>query len=257
MENPARPFERYRTRSALFLMIYAVTALIFGIPNIRIVSTGDDKFLMLFLTSFLVVSRYMGYIKLAGLALLDPAKFKAREGRFMPEVVIIALVLIANAVFLLWRFALSDMTVIAVSAGCLMAAGVLIGYLFAFGGKGINRSKIMRMVSGVLVAIGAADIVITKNFILPQIVGLITLFFGIYTERKSIFLALKQTFAAATSAAGAGMAVYFVRFYFEPKIFVTSKIFPPYTALLGLVMAVVGLAYYFYSRRLYTAETGA
>ena len=44
-------------------------------------------------------------------------------------------------------------------------------------------------------------------------VGLITLFFGIYTERKSLALAFKQTVAAASSAGGAGMGLLSERVY--------------------------------------------
>jgi len=239
-------------------MIYAVTALIAGVPNIILVSSEEDRrILVILLTSLLVVSRYVGYIKLAGFALLQPDHIKAFSARISSTIGIIAAVLIANAALFLYRFGLRDISVVAVSAGCLATAGLLISHLIASSDRGMTRSRLMRMVSGVLVTLGCADICITRFYIVSPAIGLMTLFFGIYTERKSLALALKQTFAAAGGAAGAGIAFYSLRWYFDPALVRHSYVDPPIALAIGAVIGIIGLGYYLYSRRVYASETAS
>ena len=255
MDQPSKPFERYRTRSALFLTIYSVTALIFGIPNIMIVLRPDDYgFLIILLTSLVTVARFVGYFKVGAYALLEPEIIRRNSGRIAFAVWTIALVIIGNAAFLLYRFGLSNMSVTAISVGCLASSGVMITHLMAAMGRKISRSSLMRMVSGILIALGCADICITRFGITSPIVGLITLFFGIYTERKPLSLAARQTVAAAAGAAGAGIAVYYLRYYLDPALVGQTRLQPPYAILIGLTLAIVGLAYYMYSRRVYASE---
>jgi len=255
MGKPSRPFERYRTRSALFLMIYSVTALIAGVPNIMLVSSEEDRrILILLATSILVVSRFVGYIKLAGFALLNSQNIRVFSGRISFTIGVIAAVLLANAAFYLYRFGMIDMSVAAVSAGCIGTAGVLISHLIGSRTRGMNRSRLMRMVSGVLIVLGCANICITRFSIASPLIGLITLFFGIYTERKSLSLAVKQTFAAAGGAAGAGFAFYFVRWYLDPALLKHTVLDPPVAIAVGLTISLIGIGYYLYSRRLYDPE---
>ena len=257
MVTPTRPFERYRTRSALFLMIYAVTALIFGIPNIMMLTYEDDRrFLIILATSILVVSRFIGYIYLAGFALLDPARIKESSGRLEFSIGLIITILLANAGFFLYRFGLTDISVTAVNAGCLVTAGVLITHLAASRKRGLSRSTLMKIVSGVLIALGSADICITRFYALSPLIGLVTLFFGISTERKSLALAFKQTLAAAGSAAGCGIAVYYMRWLLQPGMVEQSMIKPVAAIAAGLVLGITGFGYYWYARRLYTVEPG-
>ncbi len=257
METPTRPFERYRTRSALFLMIYAVIALIAGIPNIMLVTMEEDRRILIILaTSILVVSRFVGYIKLAGYALLEADLIKAHSLRISMALWVIVVVLLANAAVFLYRFGFTDMSVTAVSVGCIATAGVLITHLVASRERGMTRSQLMRMVSGVLIALGCANICITMLFPLAPILGLMTLFFGIYTERKSLMLAAKQTFAVASGAAGAGLTVYFLRWYMDPALLGNTAIEPATAIYLGCAMTLVGMGYYRYSRRLYAKEIG-
>lgn len=255
MDQPSKPFERYRTRSALFLMIYAVTALIFGIPNINLVIRPDDLGLpIILITSLLTVTRFVGYAKLAGYALLETAHVKRNSGRIAFAVWTIALAIIANAAFLLNRFGLTNMSVTAVSVGCLASAGVMIAHLLASVKHGVSRSTLMRMVSGVLIALGCADICITRFGIISPIIGLVTLFFGIYTERKPLTLAARQTVAAAAGSAGAGIVVYYLRYYLDPALVGHSILQPPVAILLGFALACMGLMYYLYTRRTYSSE---
>ncbi len=256
MGKPSRPFERYRTRSALFLMIYAVAALIAGIPNIIMVTSEDDRRILVILgTSILVVSRYVGYIKLAGFALLNTEHIRIFSPRMSVTIGVIIAVLIANAAVFLYRFGLTDISIVAVSAGCLMSAGVMLSHLVASRDRGLTRSRLMRMVSGVLIVLGCANICITRFYLISPAFGLITLFFGIYTERKTLSLAVRQTFAAAGAAAGAGISVYFLRWYLDPSLLRHSYLDPPLAIALGLALGAIGAAYYLYSRRVYASET--
>ncbi len=233
-------------------MIYAVTALIAGIPNILMVTREDDRFLVVLGTSLLVVSRYVGYVKLAGFGLLDPARIKQNSGKISLEIGAIIIVLLGNAAYFLNRFGLEDISIAAISASCLGSAGVLISHQVSSKEEGITRSALMRMVSGVLIAIGVADICITKVFVIPQLVGLTTLFFGIYTERKSLSLALRQTIAIAGAAVGIGMTL---RVYFDPPAILQSmSIHPALVIGIALTMAILGMVYYLFSRRAYTTE---
>ncbi len=255
MGKPSKPFERYRTRSALFLMIYAVTALIFGVPNISIVTPESDRTLgIILITSLLVVTRLIGYAKIAGYTLLDPEIIKRNSGRIAFAVWTITIVMIANAAYFLYRFSLTDISVVAVSAGCLASAGVMISHLLQSRDRGISRSSLMRMVSGILIAIGCADICILRYGPLSPIIGLITLFFGIYTERKPLSLAGKQTLAAACGAAGAGIIVYFLRYYLDPSLIGQTAVQPQFAILIGAALTATGLLYYIYSRRVYASE---
>jgi hypothetical protein len=236
-------------------MIYAVTALVFGIPNVAIVTEQEEKrFMVLFVTSILVVSRYVSYIRLAGFALLDPARVQRAVWRIVPEIGFISLILLANAAYFLYRFGLRDITVAAVSAGSLGAASVLIMHLIVSIRGGMTRPRLMRMVCGVLIALGMANMCITRFFIVPQLIGLIALFFGIYTERKSLSLAVRQTVAAASGAAGAGVAVYFLRWYYDPALLKPTEIEPPYAIAIGLAVALISAGYYVHSRRVYARD---
>jgi hypothetical protein len=236
-------------------MIYAVTALIFGVPNISIVTPESDRTLgIILITSLLVVTRFIGYAKIAGYTLLEPEIIKRNSGRIAFAVWTIAIVIIANAAYFLYRFSLTDISVVAVSVGCLASAGVMISHLLASRNRGISRSSLMRMVSGILIAIGCADICILRYGILSPIIGLITLFFGIYTERKPLSLAAKQTLAAASGAAGAGIIVYFLRYYLDPTLIGQTAVQPQFAILIGAALTATGLAYYIYSRRVYTSK---
>lgn len=254
MAGPSRPFERYRTRSALFLMIYAVTAMIFGIPNILMLSREEDGFLMLLITSVLVVVRFIGYIKIAGFALLESSHIRKHSGNIFVTTCLIATLLIINAAFLLYRFGLDSISVVAVSFGSLGTSGVLITYLIKSKGKGLTRSLLMRMVSGVLIVLGCADVCIKTLSLISPAIGVLTLFFGIYTERKYLPLALKQTFAAAGGSLGAGLAVYYLRWYLDPSMINFTLVSPPIAIISGISLAVLGVGYYFYSRRQYIPE---
>lgn len=254
MDKPLRPFERYRTRSALFLMIYSVTALVFGIPNIMMVTYEDDRLLILLATSVLVVSKYVGYIHLAGFALLEPARIRTASARIAVSIAVIALVLLANAVFLIYRFGLRDISVAAVAGGNLATAAILVQRLVASRRTGLTGAQLMKMVSGVLIALGSADICITRFYLLSPIIGFVTLFFGISTERKSLKLAFKQTLAAAASAAGCGVTVYYMRWFIDPALLVHRYVDPVAAMSIGLTMGIAGLAYYMFLRRVYTRE---
>jgi len=256
MRKPSRPFERYRTRSALFLIIYAVTALIFGVPNIGIVSYEDDyRILIILATSLLVVSRFVGYIKLAGYALLSSDHIRERSTGITLAIWVISMVLLANAAFYLNRFGLMDMSVTAISFGNITTAGLLLSHLLASRDRGITRSRLMRMVSGVLIILGCTNIWITRFYFISPAIGLMTIFFGIYTERKSLSLAIRQTFAAAAGSAGAGITVYFLRGYIDPALLNRTSLDPPVAITLGLCLVAAGIGYYLYSRRLYSPET--
>lgn len=233
-------------------MIYAVTALIFGIFNIEMLGKPDDRFLMILATSILVVTRYVAYIHLAGYALLEANRIKAKSGRIAFSLVLITIALLANAAFFLYRFGLRNMSVAAVSAGCLITSGIIISHLIASRHRGLSRSRLMRMVSGVLIALGSADICITRFGFVAPMVGLITLFFGIYTERKSLALAFKQTVAAASSAGGAGIAVYYLRGFIDPTMVAPSIVQPMAAVGIGAVLGIAGIGYYIYSRRMYS-----
>jgi hypothetical protein len=254
MVSPARPFERYRTRSALFLMIYAVTAIVFGFPNILMVTNAEDRFLVILASSFLVVSRYIGYFKLAGYALLEPDRIKAYSGRIAFAVFVIIGILIGNAAFFLYRFGLYDISITAISAGSLITSGLLISHLIAVRRTGLNRSRLMRMVSGVLIVLGSADICITRFSVVAPLIGIVTLFFGIYTERKSLALAIRQTVAVAASAGGCGIAMYYLRWYLDPALMQPTGVQPSMAIAIGLAMVLAGLAYYTYSRRTYATN---
>lgn len=236
-------------------MIYAVTALIFGVPNISIVTPESDRTLgIILITSLLVVTRLIGYAKIAGYTLLEPEIIKRNSGRIAFAVWTIAIVIIANAAYFLYRFSLTDISVVAVSVGCLASAGVMISHLLQSRDRGISRTSLMRMVSGILIAIGCADICILRYGILSPIIGLITLFFGIYTERKPLALAGKQTLAAASGAAGAGIIVYFLRYYLDPSLIGQTPVQPQFAILIGAALTATGLAYYVYSRRVYASK---
>jgi len=239
-------------------MIYGVTALIFGWPNIVLVTRSEDlRWITLLTTSILVVSRFVGYIKLAGFTLLDSEVVRTRSSRIKFTLWVIAGVLLANAAFYLYRFGLTDMSVVAVSASCLVTSGILISHLLLTGRSELSRAVLMRMVSGVLIALGCANICITNFWILSPLIGLITLFFGIYTERKSLMLALRQTFAAAGGAAGAGVTLYFIRWYLDPSLIKFTALQPPVAIAGGLIITIAGIGYYFYSRRLYSVQRKA
>jgi hypothetical protein len=235
-------------------MIYAVTALIFGLPNLFMLTTAGDRFLVILATSLLVVTRYVSYIELAGFALLEPQRIRAAAGRISFSLGLIVAVLLANAAFFLYRFGLRDISVTAVSGGCVITAGVLISHMIASRKRGMSRSLLMRMVSGVLIVLGSADICITRYYMISPLVGLLTLFFGIYTERKSLKLALKQTLAAAGAAAGCGISVYYLRWYLDPALLERTAISPPVAISLGLTLGILGMGYYIYARRTYAAE---
>ena len=236
-------------------MIYGVAALIMGIPNIILVTSEEDIRLFIILpTAILVVSRYVSYIKLAGFALLSSDNIRAFSGRISGTIAVIAAVLIANAAFFLYRFGLTDSSVTAVSLGSISVAGLLISHLVRSKGQ-MTRSRLMRMVSGMLIIIGCADICITRFSLISPAVGLATLFFGVYTERKSLALAARQTFAIAGGAAGAGIMIYFLRWYLDPSLLTHTYLDPPLAIGLGLVLGVIGIGYYVYSRRLYTTES--
>jgi hypothetical protein len=236
-------------------MIYSVTALIFGIFNINLVIRPDDFDLpIIFITSLLTVTRFVGYAKIAGYALLEPKIIERNSGRIAFAVWTIALVIIGNAAFLLNRFGLTNMSVTAVSVGCLASSGVMISHLMASRGRKTSRSSLMKMVSGILIALGCADICITKYGIISPIIGMVTLFFGIYTERKPLSVAARQTLAATAGSAGTGIAVYYLRYYLDPALVGQTRLQPPYAIMLGLALAAVGLAYYLYSRRVYASN---
>ena len=254
MQTTSKPFERYRTRSALFLMIYAILAIIAGIPNIQMLTREEDRFMVVLATSLLVVSRYVGYIKIAGFALLEPDRIRISSGRIMLELWVIVVVLVANAAIFLYRFRFEDITVLAISAGCVGTACVLISHLVISRKTGITRSTLMRMVSGTLIAVGAADMCITRIFVIPQFIGLITLFFGISTERKSLVLAVKQTVAVACTAVGAGFAL---RLCTGPAFLFGTQIDPTIGISGGAAVALVGMGYYVYLRRSYSDESTA
>ena len=232
-------------------MIYGVTALIFGMPNVLMLTRNDDGFLMLLITSLLVVIRYISYIKIAGFALLDPAKIKKHASTIAASLWMIALILIGNAGFLLYRFELDSISVVAVCFGSLASAGVLITYLVSSWSTGLNRTHLMHMVSGVLIALGIADICINTRGLISPAIGTLTLFLGIYTERKSLLLAVRQTLAAVTGSLGAGISVYFLRWYLDPGMITVQHVQPVMAIVLGMAMAVAGLGYYFYARRQY------
>jgi hypothetical protein len=239
-------------------MIYAVTALIFGIPNIVMMTFADDRrFFVILITSLLVVTRYIGYIYLAGFALMEPDRIKAASGQIIFSICLVAGILLANAGYFLYRFGFMDMSVTAVCIGSIVTAGILLTHLFAIRRRGLNRSRLMKIVSGVLIAIGSTDICITKFYGLSPLIGLLTLFFGISTEKKSLGLAFQQTVAAAGSAAGIGIAVYYLRWYLDPALLGETAIQPLLAASMGLTMGILGLAYYIYARRLYSVGSTA
>jgi hypothetical protein len=106
-------------------------------------------------------------------------------------------------------------------------------------------------VSGMLIIIGCADICITRFWLISPFIGLMTLFFGVYTERKSLALAARQTFAIAGGAAGGGIMLYFLRWYLDPSLLTRTYLNPPLAIGLGLILGVIGMGYYLYSRRQY------
>ncbi len=237
-------------------MIYAITAMIAGIPNIMLVSSSEDlRILIILTTSILVVSRYLGYFKLAGFALLDSQHIRAHSRGISLTLGIIIAVLLGNAAFFLYRFGLRDMSVTAISIGCIINAGVLISHLISSRESGITRSSLMRMVSSVLIVLGCTNICITRFIFISPIIGLVTLFFGIYTERKSLFLAIKQTVAVAGGSIGAGITIYFLRWYLDPSLLRHTALDPPTAIGLGFSLSLLGIGYYLYSRRIYASET--
>lgn len=256
MVGPADPFERYRTRSAIFLIIYAITAIIFGIPNLRIAIYPDDKFYAILITSILTVSKYISYFKLAGFALLEPQRIKSNSYRIMASLWFIVVVLLTNAAFLIYRFGFRDISVVAFISGSLLTASVVTFHLIC-ARHGLNRYHLMKMVSGTLIVLGASNICIIRYYPIPSIAGLVTLFFGVYTERKSLSLAMKQTLAVTACALGFGIAIYFLRFYFYPEIHVPASIIgvePYFAIILGIISSAAGGAYYFYARRMYSKQ---
>jgi len=265
MGKPSKPFERYRTRSALFLMIYAVTALIFGIPNISIVSPPhDSRIVPMLITSILVVSRFIGYVKIAGFALLESSHIKRFSSRIRFTISVIAVVILANSAYFLYNFGLTSMPVNAISAGGIFTSGVLIYHIIGSAESGMTRSRLMRMVSNMLIILGCADISISVGALdtgpamyvmMSPLVGIMTLFFGIYTERKTLSLALKQTLAATAGSFGAGFAVYFMRWYLDPSLITSHTMPAPMAVVVGLGVTAVGIGYYFWSRRVYAADS--
>jgi len=248
-------------------MIYAVTALIFGIPNIVMMTFPDDRRILVILaTSILVVARYVGYVYLAGFALMEPGRIKAASGQIALSISIIAAILLGNASYFIYRFGFKDMAVAAVITGCIFTAGILITHLIASSRRGLSRSRLMRIVSGVLVVLGSADIcislVVLDSAVIPirwfysisALIGLVTLFFGISTERKSLALAFRQTIAAAGSAAGAGVTFYYLRWYLDPALHGETAVQPAVAIAMGLTMGILGLGYYIYARRMYSVE---
>jgi hypothetical protein len=235
-------------------MIYGITALIFGIPNVQLLTTRDDGFIMLLFTSLFVVVRFISYIKLAGFALLDPGKIKKHKFTIAVNIWFIALILLSNAAFLLYRFGFTRISVAAVSIGSIGAAGVLISHLMASRGSGLSRSHLMKMVSGVLIVLGAANICINPQDLLIPSIGVLTLFLGIYTERKSLTLALRQTFAVAGGSLGGGIMVYFLRWYLDPAMLINTQVSPLAGVIAGMSIALFCGGYYVYSRRQYVPE---
>ena len=252
--QPSRPFERYRTRSALFLMIYAVTALLFGIPNILMLTRDNDGFLILLITSILVVVRFIGYIKLAGFALLEADHIKKHSGNITMTIWLLILILLFNAGFLLYRFGLNSISVVAVSFGSIGTSGVLISHMLSARGRALSRSQIMKMVTGVLIVLGCANICIKTLSVISPLIGLMTLFFGIYTEKKFLSLALRQTFAVAAGSLGSGIVIYFTRYYLEPGAVSVTQVTPPVAIMIGVSMSILGVGYYIWSRRQYIPE---
>ena len=122
----------------------------------------------------------------------------------------------------------------------------------------------MHMVSNVLIILGCADIGISVGALdtgpmafstVSPIIGVITLFFGVYTERKTLSLALKQTLAVTAGSFGAGFTLYFMRWYVNPELITSGTINPPIAVVLGIFVTVVGLGYYLWTRRVYTNPT--
>ena len=281
MIKPDRELDLYRLRTAIFLFIYSVVALVYCWPVIQLFRVRAETLIELAVIIMLVIPRFAGYLYFSYCGLIDIKRIERRRNVFLLSMGVFASFLLLSGAIAVYHYFLHpdhlvkarEFTVnmpdfisnifgvsadyaaktriglsrLAFTLNSFILAGIFIYNIVRFRVKGFNTENQLRMMCSLLIAIGMTNILIISFNIIP-FVGFLLIFLGLWTKQKGYKLAFLQAILLALTSAGIGSGVFLVRDLFQPEAM--EQVFK-WTMTACFVIGGVSLISYIFSRRFF------
>ncbi len=271
MIKPDKYTDLYRLRTAIFLFIYSTVALLYSWPIVQLFRVRAETTIELLAVMLLVIPRFLGYFYFSYCGLISIQRLQRRRAIFIFSMGVFAAYLLLSGAIAVYHYLLhpehlmvaKDFTVsidfaaktriglsrLAFTLNSFVLAGIFIYNMFRFSIKGFTPENQLRMMCSLLIAIGMANILIV-SFLFTPFVGLFAIFLALWTREKGYRLAFAQAILLALTSACIGSGVFLMRDLFSPEG-MRDVFF--YTMLACLVVGIISLFSYIYSRKRFYA----
>ncbi len=268
---PDKYVDLYRLRSAIFLFIYSVVALLYAWPIVRLFQVRAETRIELVAIILLVIPRFAGYLYFSYCGLLDVRRLERRRRVFFLSMAVFAAYLLLSGAIAVYHYFLhpeflvtatkfhldlefADKTRIGLSRlaftlNSFVLAGIFIYNIVRFRIKGITPENQLRMMCSILIAIGMANILIV-SFTFTPLAGFLAIFIALWTREKGYKLAFLQAILLSVTSAGIGCGIFLARDFFTPE---GIKLVFLVTMVVCLTFGMISLATYIYSRKRFYA----
>jgi hypothetical protein len=215
----------------------------------------------------LVIPRFAGYLYFSYCGLIDVKRIERRKGVFLLSMALFSAYLLLSGALTVYHYMVHPdhlmvakafkvaipfaektqigLSRLAFTLNSFVLAGIFLYNIARFKMKGFTNENQLRMMCSLLIAIGMANILIVA-FVFTPFVGFLAIFLALWTREKGHKLAFLQTILLAVTAAGIGSGIFLFRDFFSPEGI--EKVFM-YTMVACLVVGIISLAGYIYSRR--------
>ena len=281
MIKPDREIDLYRLRTAIFLFIYSIVALVYCWPIIQVFRVRAETQIELAAIIILVIPRFAGYLYFSYCGLIDIRRIARRRNVFLLSMAVFASYLLLSGAITVYHYFLhpdhlvtareftvnlpgfisnlfnvpADYAVktriglsrLAFTLNSFVLAGIFLYNIVRLRIKGFNTENQLRMMCSLLIAIGMANVLIVSFNITP-FVGFLLIFLGLWTKQKGYKLAFLQAILLALASAGIGSGVFLVRDLFQPQAM--EQVFK-WTMTACFLIGGVSLMSYILSRRFF------
>lgn len=284
MIRPDKDTDMYRLRTAIFLFIYSVVALIYCSPIIQLFRVRGETRLELVAIILLVIPRFAGYFYFSFCGLLDIERLERRRRVFLLSMAVFASYLLLSGAIMVYHYFMHPdhlvtakqftinlpkfvadlfnvpidyaaktrigLSRLAFTLNSFVLAGIFLYNIARFKIRGFTIENQLRMMCSLLIAIGMANILIL-SFNFAPFVGFLAIFLALWTQQKGYKLAFLQAILLALTSAGIGCGVFLMRDLFQPQRM--EQVFM-WTMVASFVIGSVSLLSYIIMRRRFYSE---
>jgi hypothetical protein len=269
--KPDKYTDLYRLRTAIFLFIYSIVALLYSWPIVRLFQVRAETTLELVAILLLVIPRFAGYLYFSYCGLLDIRRIERRRRVFLLSMAVFASYLLLSGALTVYHYFLHPQHLVvaekfhlsiefaaktriglsrlAFTLNSFVLAGIFLYNIVRFRVKGFTNENQLRMMCSLLIAIGMANILII-SFSFTPFVGFLAIFLALWTKEKGYKLAFLQAILLSVTSACIGSGVFLARDFFTPEGI--ERVFL-LTMISCLVVGTVTLVAYIYIRRRFYA----